>query len=129
MGDALLRRTASTIRGCLAPGGMAARFGGEEFAVLLPGIDLAEAIEEAERIRLAVAAQRLALRSSGERLSDVTVSLGVASLMPGQNIAMLLERADTALYRAKQEGRNRVCADAPVALKPLPASAAAKLWS
>jgi diguanylate cyclase len=118
VGDALLRRTASTIRNGLPLGGMVARFGGEEFAVLLPGQNLATAIEEAERLRLAVSGQRLAMRRSGERLSDVTISLGLAELLPGEDVAATLERADSALYRAKQEGRNRVCWEpmaAPVA--------------
>jgi diguanylate cyclase (GGDEF)-like protein len=109
VGDALLRRTASTIRNCLPLGGMVARFGGEEFAVLLPGQNLSSAIEEAERLRLAVFGQSLASRRIGERLSAVSISLGLAELLRSEDVAAMLERADRALYRAKQEGRNRAC--------------------
>ena len=109
VGDALLRRTASTIRNCLPLGGMVARFGGEEFAVLLPGQNLSSAIDEAERLRLAVFGQSLASRRIGERLSAVSISIGLAELLRGENVAAMLERADRALYRAKQEGRNRAC--------------------
>ncbi len=137
VGDALLRRTASTIRNGLPLGGMVARFGGEEFAVLLPGQNLATAIEEGERLRLAVSGQRLAMRRSGERLSDVTISLGLAELLPGEDVAATLERADSALYRAKQEGRNRVCWEpmaAPVAashatISATPRYATVKNWT
>ncbi len=135
VGDALLRRTAATIRGCLPATGMAARFGGEEFAVLLPSTPPAAGFDQAEKTRLAVAAQRLALRSSGERLSDVTVSLGVATLLPGESVTEMVARADAALYRAKQEGRNRVCSsDAVTPAMPAPGCRAgagrlAKVWS
>jgi len=58
---------------------------------------------------LAVSGQRLASRRSGERLSAVTISLGLAELLRGEDVAAMLERADKALYRAKQEGRDRAC--------------------
>ncbi len=131
VGDALLRRTASTLNATLREHGRAARFGGEEFAVLLPGTGSDEALEMAESLRRAVAAQSFALRTSGTRLGNVTVSLGVAMLRPGEDEAGLTERADAALYRAKQEGRNRCCLDG----KPAAAAAAAqpavkaRVWS
>ena len=126
VGDALLRRTAGTLNAILQPHGRAARFGGEEFAVLLPGMPCEEAKALAEKIRQAVAHQSFALRTTGTRLGDVTVSLGLAMLRPDEEAADLVERADAALYRAKQEGRNRCCVSERA---PEPAKARAKVWS
>lgn len=133
VGDALLRRTASTIKGALVDDAMAARFGGEEFAVLLPNTSAALAFDLAEKIRLAVAAQSFALRSTGARLGSITVSLGLATHEVGQDVAALVERADTALYRAKKEGRNRTCSSEPEPPTVTPPSVAkgkpANVWS
>jgi diguanylate cyclase (GGDEF)-like protein len=86
---------------------IAARYGGEEFAVLLPGTSLADAIDLAERIRHSV----LALRADqqGRPDSTPTISIGAASLMPRQGLLPrdLIKAADTALYEAKSNGRNR----------------------
>lgn len=83
-------------------GDCAARFGGEEFAVLLPGMNATAALEMAETIR-----QKVELWSDGQ--AGVTVSVGVASMMPGpaQHWSVLFEAADKALYAAKDLGRNR----------------------
>ncbi|MDH4607646.1 GGDEF domain-containing protein [Pseudomonas sp. BN102] len=92
-----------------------ARYGGEEFAVLLPHTDLAGARLVAERIRQAVYEQGLA--HAGNPVGVVTVSVGVHSLVP-QDIDHpdhLVELADAALYRAKSDGRNRVCLAEPMA--------------
>ena len=128
VGDALLRRTASTLNATLREHGRAARFGGEEFAVLLPGLGCAKAGEVAEALRRAVAAQSFALRTTGTRLGDVTVSLGLAMLRAGEDGAGLTERADAALYRAKQEGRNRCCVAAGTPV-PAPTAVKAQLWA
>ena len=125
VGDALLRRTASTLNATLREHGRAARFGGEEFAVLLPTMRCADAFELAERLRLAVAGQGFALHTTGTRLGHVTVSLGIAMLRPDEDGAGLTERADAALYRAKQEGRNRTCVDGQAATP----AAQAVVWS
>ena len=82
-----------------------ARFGGEEFVVLMPATDLAQAVVIAERIREAFASCPVA------PLADpATASFGVAALVAGQHGPLLLQRADRALYAAKQAGRNRVTA-------------------
>jgi diguanylate cyclase (GGDEF)-like protein len=89
--------------------GMVARFGGEEFAILLPGVDLPTAEKIAQRQRRIV--QNLNLRTS---LGPLTMSAGVASLQVSSKVRAedLIRLADTALYRAKSEGRNRVLAAA-----------------
>ena len=104
-GDAVLRAVGGAIGGAVRLGDVPARFGGEEFAVLLRNPSERVAVEVAERVRSAVAA--LDLRAAGPR--SVTVSVGVAvQAGPEEPIADLLARADRALYRAKRAGRDRV---------------------
>lgn len=90
---------------------VAARFGGEEFVVLLPGTDSDAARQLAERIRAGVAARAIA-HSGNPPLGIVTVSLGVATMRPKSEpqatMARLIDAADRALYAAKEAGRNRV---------------------
>jgi diguanylate cyclase len=97
-------------------GGLAARVGGEEFALLLPGCALAQAEALAEKLRTTVAASRIR-RKGGDADERITVSLGVAQFLQ-QNPALgltvdeapadFVDRADRALYAAKQAGRDRV---------------------
>jgi diguanylate cyclase len=108
VGDAVLRRVAQTIQACLTDPGQAARLGGEEFSALLPGTPLEAARQMAERIRLAVSEKSFSVRSTGKELGAVTISIGVALYHPGESLPCFVERADAALYRAKQAGRNRV---------------------
>jgi diguanylate cyclase (GGDEF)-like protein len=105
-GDAALKNTARVLEGHLRRGDQAARFGGEEFAVILPGADRAGALHLAERVRDAVQKDQIVFE--GARIS-VTVSLG-AALWPEHARAAdaLLAAADRALYAAKEAGRNRV---------------------
>jgi diguanylate cyclase len=108
VGDAVLRRVAAAVRESLGAEGEAARFGGEEFAVLLPGRAGREAVAVAERLRRAVAAQGYQIKSTGQSVGPVTISVGVAGYQVGETLAAWIERADTALYAAKHGGRNRV---------------------
>ena len=109
-GDNVLRSVAATIRREISqPRDLVARFGGEEFAVVLPGIGSGGARLLAEKMRRDVAA--LALPHAGSAVSEhLTISIGVATLTPAEGIAetALVEEADAALYRAKRDGRNRV---------------------
>jgi diguanylate cyclase (GGDEF)-like protein len=90
-------------------GDLAARYGGEEFVVLIPGADQAAALAVAEGLRAACAARSIAHPASSVG-PVVTISLGVASCIPSEegSAASLVALADAALYRAKQDGRNRV---------------------
>lgn len=103
-GDRALRLVAETLRNHFRPGDMVARFGGDEFSVLLPGADIEAARTCAERARWAV------LKATDEDAGapKITLSAGVAAVEPGDTLETLIARADDALYRAKLGGRNRV---------------------
>jgi len=103
-GDDVLRAFSQRVREYLRPGDVCARFGGEEFVVVLPRTGLEEAREVAERLRLGVARSPLLQNPTVQ----VTVSIGVASLAPGQTVSELLAAADAAVYAAKNAGRNQV---------------------
>ncbi|MDB5372595.1 MAG: hypothetical protein JWP04_1237 [Belnapia sp.] len=108
VGDAVLRRVANTLQRGLKVEGFCGRLGGEEFSLLLPGLGLATALEVADGLRQAVQSQQLSMRETGLQLAPVTVSAGIAVRGRDEPWAHLLARADAALYRAKQAGRNRV---------------------
>ena len=108
-GDIALRQVAEAISGGLRPADMAARYGGEEFAVILPDSDLEQGLRTAQRLCSVVRTTRLQT-SEGTPLPSVSISLGVAEYRPGQTGEQLFEVADTALYRAKEGGRNRAIA-------------------
>ncbi len=110
-GDEVLRVAVSRAREALRTSDQIARFGGEEFAILLPETDLAGAHVVAERVRAAIAGAPVAVEG---RTVPITGSLGVAEWDGAEpSIEQTLRRADTALYDAKQAGRNRVCTATP----------------
>jgi diguanylate cyclase (GGDEF)-like protein len=106
VGDEVLRKLARSLRQQLRDVDLSARFGGEEFVLLLPDTDAPGARQVAEKVRLAV--EEGTWGTVHPELA-VTVSVGVAMLAPGDDATDLLARADAMLYRAKQSGRNRVC--------------------
>jgi diguanylate cyclase (GGDEF)-like protein len=111
-GDAVLRGVGAAIRAAVRGGDVAGRLGGEEFALLLPGDDLADAISVAERLRALVRATVPHPAGAG---AAVTLSAGVAMVAPGAAAAAIeaaIAAADRALYAAKQQGRDRVVAAA-----------------
>lgn len=107
-GDDCLRCIAATLQQCAGDSAVVARFGGEEFVVLMPGADELSARRTAEAIRQRIAAQVFALE--GGRQLHLTVSIGAATVGSGVIVEpdTLLRRADDALYEAKRSGRNRV---------------------
>jgi diguanylate cyclase (GGDEF)-like protein len=113
IGDEAIRHVAEAFKRGRRETDLAARLGGEEFALLLPGTDLGGAIAAAERIRQELAGSAL------PAVGAVTVSLGVASC-PGDGVKEddLIRAADERLYAAKAAGRNQVCAAAPQEAPP-----------
>lgn len=106
-GDSVLIGVAGTLRSMLRKLDTAARYGGEEFVVVLDTTDIEQARLTAERIRQAVENQIFVWE---EQELQVTVSIGVGSISTNdRSTASLIARVDAALYRAKSEGRNRVC--------------------
>ncbi len=115
-GDDCLRRVGQAILRASRqrPGDIAARYGGEEFAVILPNTDELGAAHVGERVRAAIEA--LAIPHAAYARGCVTASVGAATARPeaaGTDPSGLIRLADEALYRAKHEGRNRVCAALP----------------
>jgi diguanylate cyclase len=108
-GDQVLRLVARSVADNVKGRDTASRFGGEEFAVLLIGANLAVATTVAQQMCDRLARQRLIKRGSGEPIGQITISIGVAEHHPGDTDADLIGRADAALYEAKRTGRNRVC--------------------
>ena len=116
-GDVCLRRIGKLLQeAATGDDDMPARYGGEEFALLLPGVDVDNALKAGERLRRAV--EELCIAHASSPNGQVTISVGVASLVPGvaQNAEHLVEAADIALYAAKRRGRNAVVAHGAVML-------------
>jgi diguanylate cyclase len=110
VGDMVLKQFADILSAAARRDDFAARVGGEEFAIVMPGISPMEAARLAEQIRRQLEGKKWML-GSGAALGVVTASFGVARRRAGESAADLFKRADAALYRAKTDGRNRVFAD------------------
>lgn len=108
VGDKVLQYFASLLNNHRDDMHLAARFGGEEMAMIFMHSNLEETFIAAESIRQKFAASRLKKRGSDETIGQVTVSVGISSIQPGDTPRKLIERADQALYKSKADGRNRV---------------------
>ena len=106
-GDAVLRELAARLARNVRGFDLVARFGGEEFVVVMPETTLPIATMVAERLRAAIADKTVAIGDAGREI-QVSISIGIAVTQErGDNASALLERADEALYEAKGRGRNR----------------------
>ncbi|WP_312490134.1 GGDEF domain-containing protein [Sphingomonas sp.] len=92
-------------------GHLVCRHGGEEFAILMTGVTMAQAHKLIDRAREAVREKRLRVRETGESIGEVTFSAGLTGFRPDDTHETVFARADALLYRAKNEGRNRICRD------------------
>lgn len=110
-GDQVLRLVGLATKQNVKGQDIACRYGGEEFAIVLPQTNLDQARTVAEHIRVAVMSKELVKRSTGENLGFITISVGVSTFKGGDTVQTMIERADSALYLAKRTGRNRVCTE------------------
>jgi diguanylate cyclase len=119
-GDKVLAICAGIIKHAARKTDLAVRLGGEEFLLLCSNLDLPTAAKVADRVRQSIAATKISLKKS---TMSVTVSGGVATYIPGEEMYALITRADAALYRAKTGGRNRICLAETAASEPQDADA------
>ncbi len=108
MGDLVLKSVAKKLQSCCREDAQVFRYGGEEFAVLMPATDLKKALHVADFMRRSVEKIIVKDRRTGSIIGDVNVSVGVAQKAEKESVIELIERADSMLYKAKTLGRNRV---------------------
>ena len=114
VGDQVLRLVARSLQENVRECDLAARYGGEELMAVLPDADLDTCASVAERIRTRISEAHLTRRSTGEAISSITVSIGVAQFRLAEFAEAMIERCDRALYQAKRSGRNRTITEAAV---------------
>ncbi|QDM00096.1 diguanylate cyclase [Rhodopseudomonas palustris] len=107
VGDDVLRLAAATIKHTCRRDDVVCRYGGDEFAIVLPGTGLRDALLLGEKIRAAIAARELHRRSTHERLGRLLISIGSAEFRRGETVEDFVERADHWMYAAKQASRSR----------------------
>jgi diguanylate cyclase len=110
VGDELIKMFARVIESSIRETDTVIRYGGEEFAIILPMTDQEAARAIAERIRRQFESKRLAIRETNQKIGQLTASFGVAQYRSGDDVETLVQRADAKLYDAKSSGRNRVAA-------------------
>lgn len=110
-GDDVLRVIAATLQQTIRGQDTAARYGGEEFAVILPATPLPAAVAVGNNIRHACEKHELVTHDTEVSVGTITISIGAACYEPGEALANWIRRADGALYRAKEGGRNCVMFD------------------
>ncbi len=107
-GDKVLVRFSQIIKSCLRTNDTAYRYGGEEFTVILPETGGEEAGTVAQRIRAALESERFSPVNGKE--VKITISIGVTEYQSKEELSTFIQRADRAMYRSKQKGRNMVSA-------------------
>ncbi|MDQ7055946.1 MAG: GGDEF domain-containing protein [Persephonella sp.] len=105
VGDIVLKELATIFRFYLRANTIIGRLGGEEFAVLLPGVELKDAVKIAERLRKIIENREIKVESNGVKKLKVTASFGVTEVKDDDTVESVLMRADEAMYRAKKKGK------------------------
>ncbi|WDP89632.1 MAG: diguanylate cyclase [Desulfobacter sp.] len=112
IGDNVLKMLAKLLKDHIKGKDIAARFGGEEFILVLPETGLDGGVSLAEQIRKSLQSMRWRAKNSGKTIGPITISMGVSLYRPGEDVEALIQRADEALYYAKENGRNRTVTQA-----------------
>ncbi len=107
-GDRVIRGLAQILKANIKGRDTVARLGGEEFGLLLPETETEGALALCEKIRSTMAGSRIRRASNNQEIGGITVSIGVATLMPGEDRNAFFDRADQAMYAAKAAGRNQI---------------------
>lgn len=108
VGDRVIRYVSALLKQIVGEDHHIARYGGEEFAVIIKNSSVKEVLPIAEKIRGSMANSKLQRKGSGETIGQVTLSVGLTSVKPNDDIETFIDRADKALYEAKQTGRDKV---------------------
>ncbi len=108
VGDSLLRGFAAVLKSQVRCNDMVARYGGEEFLILLPETNVEGAYAVAEKMRTALAAKEWKIKDSGKHIGQIRVSMGIAQYVMNEKGDQVVHRADSALYQAKDQGRDRI---------------------
>lgn len=119
VGDQVLRLLGEVMRQCVKGSDTAARYGGEEFSIILPNCPLLNAKAVANAVRERIAKKQIVNRTTGKPLGAITLSVGAALYRAGEDLTAFIERADSALYRAKKDGRNRCVSELELGPQPV----------
>ena len=115
IGDSVLKMLSKLLKEHIKGKDIAARFGGEEFIIVLPETPLKGAFILAEQIRMSLRTMKWTAKESGESIGAITIPLGVAQYQPDEAMESLIQRADNALYFAKENGRNKTMTEQDIA--------------